>query len=1381
MKGSVRGKTWWRRVIAYILSVFMCIQSAPFTIELQAAVEDPWDGVAETEPQTDEAGVYLITTAAELAWFARQVNEGNGKVNGRLERTIWLNDHDTQHPWTVIGDSQEHPYRGNFDGNGQKINFMYVSLDEQNAERRYGGLFGVIDGGSVSDLYVSGTIRHGYATYGHTGQYDECYTATGGIAGYLKNGQILNCENAVETEMAGETMYRNAGGIAGICSGLILRCTNQGRIVTDVVFAQRHIGGIAGLVYGSGGQIRYCENRGAVQGYFEVGGIAGALKYGGEIQSCCNYAEITGNSILGGIAGNVTQTGTYSSGDVKECVIRNVYNLGKISGNQEKGGTTAGGIVGQMGYEGWKDEATPSLPILENAYATVQYVDEVYSTRGAIIGYFKSGSLGNVYGMTGSNLSPCAVEEEKSTSYTGTVLMKSETELKSQAMIRLLGAAFTKTTKFDYDNAGFPKLAWQKQSAELAKQADQAILELNGWLSEQNRLQYGSSYLLIEQAVEQYTEEVGTVLKEEELTQILTQARNTLASIKPGVDADNELAAAIDEGILALDEYCENISELYPDLTQTQMEQLQALRTDYQEQLETATNPEEVSRLVDEGKKALENKAAQYEEEKRIEELRANARMTLEQYRAQEQYEQPWNQQIETARAEGMAEIEHALDTQEISNALNSAKNAIDAIIAQIPDEDAWDGHSMCEPSRTAEGVYRIATGEELAWFAYQVNNISGQHAIQGELTADINLGGHNWTPIGNDTVFQGNFNGNGYSIRGLKITEADTYAGLFGAVYGETHCILNLSVSGTIKCKEQVSYAGGIVAYLYGKNETNKSSVENCHSTVSITLSKVTQNDSCAGGIAGYARNAWFRNCSGEGSVVIDSVGKGGIRCFTGGILGYASTQVSIRRCYNSGTVSAEFGAGGIVGKVAGDNCEFTSNYNSGAVQAETYAGGLAGVFDDTAGGSLMKGCYTSGTVNSNKNGEYVGAIAGSIRTGTFEAVYALQRTEQATLALVGYTTDHTAPGEFLSSLELQRDSILANLNLAGDYFIHDYLGVQEGYPILFWQLTLDELKAGAVRELQSLVCEADYEEEQWKSIQKLIAEGIERIQSASGMEQVNEIRKEIKSAIDQVESKNDTYRKQLQEAKTAAVEELLHYVDASLYPEEEQRKISTYLDEAKKRIQLATTIEAVEEILVRTKENLDRLCTEDEQQRELDVAAAQQVDAYILGIGEVNGSTYVEALIRLARNAYEMLTEQQKELVTKYQLLLDAEKAYQNIKDRQSTDAILPTVTETITPATTGPGTGTTSLDTVTEADEEDTEDPQPGEEEPEADIGDSMYDAQEWVDTSISSERENAQKEILFLLTVLLAACAGITTAFGGAIWMAGKKRKEKLVHY
>lgn len=135
---------------------------------------------------------------------------------------------------------------------------------------------------------------------------------------------------------------------------------------------------------------------------------------------------------------------------------------------------------------------------------------------------------------------------------------------------------------------------------------------------------------------------------------------------------------------------------------------------------------------------------------------------------------------------------------------------------------DPWDGTSTEKVVPNAEGIYEISTGAQLAWLAQQVNN---KNVFSGEtvmLTADIDLGEQEWTPIGRAKrySFQGTFDGNGHAVTGLKIETGNNYRSLFG--YINNAIIKNLIVEGSINVPT-ASNVGGIVA------GSSSSTVQNC------------------------------------------------------------------------------------------------------------------------------------------------------------------------------------------------------------------------------------------------------------------------------------------------------------------------------------------------------------------------------------------------------------------------------------------------------------------------------------------------------------------------------------------------------------------------
>ena len=125
------------------------------------------------------------------------------------------------------------------------------------------------------------------------------------------------------------------------------------------------------------------------------------------------------------------------------------------------------------------------------------------------------------------------------------------------------------------------------------------------------------------------------------------------------------------------------------------------------------------------------------------------------------------------------------------------------------------------EPAKDNDGVYQIGTPSELLWFADYVNKINGNP--DAVLTADINMNGVKWTPIGTkDSAFKGEFDGRGHVIKNLTVNDSSLeYAGLFGYVsrFSNPAIIKNLGVVGEFSGGK---YVGGIAGYSENSKITN-------------------------------------------------------------------------------------------------------------------------------------------------------------------------------------------------------------------------------------------------------------------------------------------------------------------------------------------------------------------------------------------------------------------------------------------------------------------------------------------------------------------------------------------------------------------------------
>ena len=111
------------------------------------------------------------------------------------------------------------------------------------------------------------------------------------------------------------------------------------------------------------------------------------------------------------------------------------------------------------------------------------------------------------------------------------------------------------------------------------------------------------------------------------------------------------------------------------------------------------------------------------------------------------------------------------------------------------------------------QGNYTVTSAEGLKNIAKLVNE-EWKSDINITLTADINLSGIDWTPIGIDYNHQytGTFNGGGHTITGLTVTGSDQYAGLFGYI-GSGGTVKDVTLEEVkIESDNEMSAVGGVV-----------------------------------------------------------------------------------------------------------------------------------------------------------------------------------------------------------------------------------------------------------------------------------------------------------------------------------------------------------------------------------------------------------------------------------------------------------------------------------------------------------------------------------------------------------------------------------------
>lgn len=331
---------------------------------------------------------------------------------------------------------------------------------------------------------------------------------------------------------------------------------------------------------------------------------------------------------------------------------------------------------------------------------------------------------------------------------------------------------------------------------------------------------------------------------------------------------------------------------------------------------------------------------------------------------------------------------------------------------------------------RTADDLKKIGNDKDYPLNAYY------------ELTGDIDLNcssDNQWEPImiEADKDFTGNFNGKGYTIKGLYINNSNRQQSLFGNVTGR---IKNLTVEGEIIVSGAINpKAAGFVS-----NLGNKGIIENCINRVNITVTGT--NSYYVGGIVGDClAQASIENCENYGTIS-GTLAVGGIVGFfenatdvtisncinygningtklVGGIAGNAASKnskgeiinekIKISKCYNRGKIegtasfiggiigNTEFdiedcknlaeikgiaAVGGIVGKIEGDKC-ISNSSNTGKISGNgVFCGGIAG---QVAGESLIRVCYNNAEISNT--GNHTAGIAGIITSSKIEDCYSI------------------------------------------------------------------------------------------------------------------------------------------------------------------------------------------------------------------------------------------------------------------------------------------------------------------------------------------------------------------------------------------------------
>ena len=280
----------------------------------------------------------------------------------------------------------------------------------------------------------------------------------------------------------------------------------------------------------------------------------------------------------------------------------------------------------------------------------------------------------------------------------------------------------------------------------------------------------------------------------------------------------------------------------------------------------------------------------------------------------------------------------------------------IQTLAVELGQVITWDGTSVATEFPWGNGTestpYLIADGADLAYLGQQVRNGNTYEGIYFQLANDIDLGNHNWTPIGDrQNSFRGIIDGAGHTIANATINVSSLPNGTYE------------------------SY--GIFATIGGGN--TRSIIKN------LELSGINIQITASGDTGELDEGGWF----GSGSVEQENEGLH-IGTLTGTLYKNASiTNVIIRNSViqDTGVINIidspfQFAVGGVIGYVGN-----TYNNNNNPGNGSTYIvdncySEVQINLDATAEQGTIDGGWFGSDIDYNGYGQYhTGGIIGTIR----------------------------------------------------------------------------------------------------------------------------------------------------------------------------------------------------------------------------------------------------------------------------------------------------------------------------------------------------------------------------------------------------------------
>ncbi len=377
---------------------------------------------------------YQISNGAELAYLAKQINNGNTSINHANAYFILTSDINLNHQeWNPIGSGisiqgtadENCVFKGFFDGDGSKILNMKIStphrsyyqyfglfgsvsgtvqdvtlencnitLETVNAQNfTTGGLCGKTVGGTLEDCKVSGTVRSSYLT--------------GGIVGEATEATVRAC--VAEASVAGNVSVGGLVGYADKCA--IIDSVSEGSVLDKLMFNTDHYcGGLIGRCRETG--VVRCRSSSSLKTvpyndtpvyHWQAGGLIGQAEYGSSVSLSCADGEVYINSdVQGGFGGLI---GTVSSAPYMQTQVVNCYAQGNVkTASNLRISAWIGGCVGIVGANSGVSNCYASGNVSSVSGTTFSIGGFAGKIEGAVTNCL---AYGNVSAVDSVSTAPC--------------------------------------------------------------------------------------------------------------------------------------------------------------------------------------------------------------------------------------------------------------------------------------------------------------------------------------------------------------------------------------------------------------------------------------------------------------------------------------------------------------------------------------------------------------------------------------------------------------------------------------------------------------------------------------------------------------------------------------------------------------------------------------------------------------------------------------------------------------------------------------------------------------------------------------------------------------------------------------------------------------